>query len=71
MKLKRIINKIGKFIWHNKRNAGILAYYTARVLFPDFVQEYGFDLMYISDILLGTGFAHNVVSTINKNKLKK
>lgn len=64
-KLKNILKLIPK----NKRNIGIFLYFTARLVFPDYIKDNP-EYLYVVDALLGTGLAHNVYSKNNKKNQK-
>ena len=61
-KIFKGIKRIGNFLYENKRNAGIVLYFAARFIFPDFVEDNGGSIMYVTDALLGTGLVHNAIN---------
>lgn len=64
------IKHLGRLLLNNKRNIGILLYFTARLFFPQYINDNP-QVMYIIDILFGTGLAHNFKNNINfKDKTK-
>lgn len=57
--MKKVFKKVGNFLFENKRNIGIVLYFGARLIFPDYVKDNP-EVLYITDALLGTGLAHNI-----------
>lgn len=66
--LKKIgtgLKKAGVFLYKNKRNFGIVLYFGARFIFPDYIKDNP-DTIYLVDALLGTGIAHNIYNNYKK-----
>jgi len=55
-------------LWANKRNSGAVIYLALRILVATGAMplELALDILLAADVLLGTGFAHNVLKNWKK-----